>query len=151
MIVERKQVFNLKDTNGRRSNVLNALKVYVEVLEELKEAYPTESWGIYPSSLSKFLFYEKALEKSKDVFKIHRNYDSFISDLGKNYQTFTEKKGKWIKNNISKFAKIKEVFTFLETNAYYKNIINTIKNSFAKVPQITDIKWHQEIMSNIIN
>lgn len=70
------------DTNGRRSDVLNALKIYLEILEELKEVYPTESWGTYPDSLSQFLFYEKALEKSKDVFKIHSNYDNFISELG---------------------------------------------------------------------
>lgn len=74
MIVESNQIFNLMDTNGRRSDVLNALKIYLEILEELKEVYPTESWGTYPDSLSQFLFYEKALEKSKDVFKIHSNY-----------------------------------------------------------------------------
>ena len=28
MIVERNQIFNLMDTNGRRSDVLNALKIY---------------------------------------------------------------------------------------------------------------------------
>lgn len=81
MIVETNQIFNLMDTNGRRSDVLNALKIYLEILEELKEVYPTESWGTYPDSLSQFLFYEKALEKSKDVFKIHSNYDNFISEL----------------------------------------------------------------------
>lgn len=63
MIVESNQIFNLMDTNGRRSDVLNALKIYLEILEELKEVYPTESWGTYPDSLSQFLFYEKALEK----------------------------------------------------------------------------------------
>lgn len=62
MIVESNQIFNLMDTNGRRSDVLNALKIYLEILEELKEVYPTESWGTYPDSLSQFLFYEKALE-----------------------------------------------------------------------------------------
>ena len=37
MIVESNQIFNLMDTNGRRSDVLNALKIYLEILEELKE------------------------------------------------------------------------------------------------------------------
>ena len=37
MVVEKNQIFNLMDTNGRRSDVLNALKVYLEILEELKE------------------------------------------------------------------------------------------------------------------
>lgn len=40
MIVETNQIFNLMDTNGRRSDVLNALKIYLEILEELKEVYP---------------------------------------------------------------------------------------------------------------
>lgn len=39
MIVESNQIFNLMDTNGRRSDVLNALKIYLEILEELKEVY----------------------------------------------------------------------------------------------------------------
>ena len=69
MIVERNQIFNLMDTNGRRSDVLNALKIYLEILEELQETFPAEHWGTYPESLSQFLFYEKALEKSPDVFK----------------------------------------------------------------------------------
>ena len=45
MIVERNQIFNLMDTNGRRSDVLNALKIYLEILEELQETFPAEHWG----------------------------------------------------------------------------------------------------------
>ena len=47
MIIGNNQIFNLMDTNGRRSDVLNALKIYLEILEELKESYPTERWVIY--------------------------------------------------------------------------------------------------------
>ena len=50
MVVEKNQIFNLMDTNGRRSDVLNALKVYLETLEELKEEYPTEFWDRYPTT-----------------------------------------------------------------------------------------------------
>ena len=64
MVVDKNQIFNLMDTNGRRSDVLNALKIYLEILEELKEVYPAEGWGKYPSSLSQFLFYEKALSQN---------------------------------------------------------------------------------------
>ena len=60
MIIEQGQIFNLMDTNGRRKDVLNALKVYLEILEELKEKYPMESWSRYPQSLSQFLFYGRA-------------------------------------------------------------------------------------------
>ena len=106
MIVKKGQIFNLMDTNGRRSDVLNALNVYLEILEELKEILPTETWGTYPSSLSQFLFYEKSLEKSKGVFDIHRNYDRFIAELGENYQFLITKDAQWIKNNFQRFAKI---------------------------------------------
>lgn len=123
MIVERNQIFNLMDTNGRRSDVLNALKIYLEILEELKEAYPTESWGTYPSSLSQFLFYEKALEKSKDVFKIHSNYDSFISELGEDYQTFIDRDGKWVENNIAKFAKVLDEAIEKRARHYTSNLV----------------------------
>lgn len=55
MVVEKNQIFNLMDTNGRRSDVLNALKVYLEILEELKEEYPTEFWDRYPNSIAQFI------------------------------------------------------------------------------------------------
>ena len=123
MIVERNQIFNLMDTNGRRSDVLNALKIYLEILEELKEIYPTESWGTYPASLSQFLFYEKALEKSKDVFKIHSNYDSFIDELGDDYQTFIDRDGNWIENNITKFAKVLDEAIEKRARHYTSNLV----------------------------
>nr|MDD5838409.1 AlwI family type II restriction endonuclease [Eubacteriales bacterium] len=123
MIVERNQIFNLMDTNGRRSDVLNALKIYLEILEELKEVYPTESWGTYPSSLYQFLFYEKALEKSKDVFKIHSNYDNFISELGDDYPKFIDRDGKWIENNIAKFSKVLDEAIEKRARHYTSNLV----------------------------
>ena len=123
MIIERNQIFNLMDTNGRRSDVLNALKIYLEILEELKEIYPTESWGTYPASLSQFLFYEKSLEKSKDVFKIHSNYDSFINDLGDDYQTFIDRDSNWIENNITKFAKVLDEAIEKRARHYTSNLV----------------------------
>lgn len=103
MVVTNNQIFNLMDTNGRRSDVLNALKIYLEILEELKEEYPTEVWGAYPDSVAQFVFYEKAIEKSKDVFKKHTNYDKFINDINNHYQNFLKKDSKWIDANFSKF------------------------------------------------
>ncbi len=123
MIVGEKQIFNLMDTNGRRKDVLNALKVYLEILEELKEFYPTESWGTYPNSLSQFLFYEKALEKSKDVFKKHSNYDKFINELGDNYQTFIERDNDWVENNISKFARVLDEAIEKRARHYTSNLV----------------------------
>ena len=56
-------IFNLMNTNGRRNDVLNALRIYLEVLEEIKSEYPTESWNNYPESIAQYVFYVKALEK----------------------------------------------------------------------------------------
>ena len=123
MIVERNQIFNLMDTNGRRSDVLNALKIYLEILEELKEMYPTEGWGTYPSSLTQFSFYELALEKSKDVFKIHKNYDEFISHLGDNYQTFMSRDREWVENNMPSFARTLDEAIEKRARHYTSNLV----------------------------
>ena len=45
----------------------------------------------------------------------------------------------------------KEILAFLEKDVYYKDVVKAVKDSFAKVPQITDVKWHEEIMSNLIS
>lgn len=123
MIVERNQIFNMMDTNGRRSDVLNALKTYLEILEELKDTYPTESWGTYPSSLSQFLFYEKVLEKSKDVFKKHDNYDKFISELAEDYQVFLDRDIEWIERNIGKFARVLDEAIEKRSRHYTSNLV----------------------------
>ncbi len=123
MIVEKGHIFNLMDTNGRRSDVLNALKIYLEILEELKEVCPTESWGTYPSSLSQFLFYEKALEKSKDTFKVHKNYDNFINDLGEDYQAFIAREKEWIQNNLAGFARVLDEAIEKRARHYTSNLV----------------------------
>lgn len=123
MIIEKGQIFNLMDTNGRRSDVLNALKIYLEILAELKEEYPTENWGTYPASLSQFLFYERALEKSKDVFKIHGNYDAFIEGLGEDYGTFLARDRQWIKSNRDKIAKVLDKDIEKRARHYTSNLV----------------------------
>ena len=123
MLIKHNQIFNLMDTNGRRSDVLNALKIYLEILEELKDAYPTEKWAAYPSGLSQFLFYEKALEKSKDVFKTHSKYDKFISDLGEDYPIFIGRDDEWIKNNFNKFSKALDESIETRARHYTSNLV----------------------------
>ena len=73
-----KQVFNLWDTNGRRADVLNAIEIYLSMLVELKEEDPDMLWGTYPTNLSQFKFYKKAIEASPEVFKSHGKYDLFM-------------------------------------------------------------------------
>ena len=123
MVVEKNQIFNLMDTNGRRSDVLNALKVYLEILEELKEEYPTEAWNKYPNSVAQFVFYEKALEKSKDVFKTHKNYDKFIEELGTQYQVFLDKNSDWIEDNLPQMENVLDEAIEKRARHYTSNLV----------------------------
>ena len=43
--VREKQIFNLMDTNGRRRDVLNALRIYLEALGEIREEFPDAAWS----------------------------------------------------------------------------------------------------------
>ena len=106
MFIDDKQVFNLMDTNGRRSDVLNAFNIYLQTLQEINDDYPSESWSNYPNSLAQFLFYTKVLEKSKDVFKKHGKFDEFINTLDDDYNAFIQKDSLRIENNFSNFAKV---------------------------------------------
>ena len=123
MIVERNQIFNLMDTNGRRSDVLNALKIYLEILEELQETFPAEHWGTYPESLSQFLFYEKALEKSPDVFKKHSNYDHFIRELGDDCRKFLDRDRSWVAENLPGLAKVLDEAIEKRARHYTSNLV----------------------------
>lgn len=96
-VTSRKQVFNLWDTNGRRGDVLNALEVYLKILDELKSNGSTNKWGNYPNSTSQFEFYRRAIEESPEIFKNHPKYDAFISAIGKNYNKFITKDPEFIK------------------------------------------------------
>ena len=106
MVIKKKKIFNLFDTNGRRSDVLNALRVYLEILNELKDEYPTEEWKKYPNSIAQVMFYVKVLEKSQDVFEKHEKYDMFIEGMGDGYEDFLSKDSDWIKTDLPKMAKL---------------------------------------------
>ena len=123
MVIGENQIFNLMDTNGRRSDVLNALNVYLEILEELKSEYPTENWSRYPISVAQFRFYERALEKSRDVFKVHRNYDQFISDLGEDYESFLRKDQAWITQKLPHMARMLDEAIEKRARHYTSNLV----------------------------
>lgn len=75
------QVFNLYDTNGRRNDVINAYKIYTEILEEIYEESKSGVWGRYPNESTQFRFYELAIERSPEIFKKHPKYDKFIEAM----------------------------------------------------------------------
>ena len=90
------QIFNLWDTNGRRSDVINAISIYLNILNEIKEEYPYETWTTYPDSISQYLFYKKAIEASPEVFSTHEKYDEIASIIDKDYIKFIQKDSQWI-------------------------------------------------------
>lgn len=106
MVIKPHQIFNLMDTNGRRNDVLNALKLYLEILDSWKWTAPADHWGSYPASLSQFLFYQAAVERSKDVFKVHKSYDQFISKLGVDYGKFLAREPQWVARMLPSFSKV---------------------------------------------
>lgn len=123
MVVEKNQIFNLMDTNGRRSDVLNALKVYLEILEELKEEYPTEFWDRYPNSIAQFIFYERALDKSPTVFQKHKKYDEFVETLGSNREFFISKNPNWIRENFPQMSNILDEAIEKRARHYTSNLV----------------------------
>ncbi len=92
MEIKENQIFNLMDTNGRRNDIINAYKVYLEILRDLSLSHPQENWGTYPKSTKQFLFYEEAIERSSDVFQQHKIYDEFVEALGSERELFLAKK-----------------------------------------------------------
>jgi hypothetical protein len=129
MEVNQGQVFNLWDTNGRRNDVLNALKIYIEVLIELKNTYPSEKWQSYPDSLAQFYFYEKAVEVSKDVFKTHKNYDKFLKNIKDSKKQFLSKDKTWI-NSMQGSALFESLDKDIEQRARHYTS-NLVKIGFA--------------------
>lgn len=74
------QVFNLMDTNGRRSDVINALNIYLTFLDE-KNKDKDFKWAAFPNNLVQFEFYKNAISQSPDVFENHPKYDFIIDKL----------------------------------------------------------------------
>lgn len=79
-VKNRVEIFNLMDTNGRRDDVINALQGYITILDEIINTKHMK-WRGLPESTAQFHFYERALQLSPDVFRIHKNYDDVIGKL----------------------------------------------------------------------
>lgn len=77
MEIESTGVFNMLDTNGRRSDVVEALTIFMTVLKEIKQDYDLNEWAAYPSSWTQYEYYKRVLELSPTVYKEHKGYDYF--------------------------------------------------------------------------
>ena len=102
MEVKNGGVFNLWDTNGRRSDVLNAINIYLNILNDLN-SNDSDRWGKYPASLKQFNFYEAAIMASPEVFQKHDKYDKFIKNLGKERELFLARDKKWLSSKGKSF------------------------------------------------
>lgn len=100
MEVSNKQIFNLWDTNGRRSDILNALSIYLNILKEMKEEGGFDQWASFPYSLTQLSFYQKAVEQSPEIFKSHPQFDRFVEELSLDFRTTLNK------NKIAKLLNV---------------------------------------------
>lgn len=88
MEISQKQIFNLWDTNGRRSDILEALHIYLSIIKEMCDEGSFDEWASYPTSLTQLSFYKKAIERSPDVFKTHPQFDNFVSETKMAFDEF---------------------------------------------------------------
>lgn len=100
-------VFNVSDTNGRRDDIIDAYKIYLDILYELQST-KTFKWSAYPNSFNQFTFYQRALELSKGIFNEHKPYDNLLDILKiREYEeAFKNQMGKKEFKNLPKGEKL---------------------------------------------
>ncbi len=104
MKIQENKVFNLMDTNGRRSDVINALQGYLTILDKL-----SMKWDNLPKSLSQYIFYKQAIELSPEVFSQHVPYDNLQVDIStkpKFNQALNQNNLKWIQDNADDYSEL---------------------------------------------
>lgn len=93
MEIKSGKVFNLWDTNGRRADVINALGIYLHILNELNNECSDEKWSdTYPAGLKQYRFYTSAITKSPEVFQVHEKFDEFEKQICLKKSLFLQKK-----------------------------------------------------------
>lgn len=85
MKIKDRKVFNLMDTNGRRNDVINALQIYLRILDGLVNKKGMK-WGTLPEDFTQFRFYSQAIEMSPEVFKEHGKFDRVIDEINSDKQ-----------------------------------------------------------------
>lgn len=112
MRVSENQVFNLMDTNGRRSDVINAIQSYISVLKEVT-VNSNDKWGNMPKSLSQYKFFKKALMLSPDVFERHTPFDKLEGEINKHNnlkKAITENNMNYILSSAEEYEDIYKKF-----------------------------------------
>jgi|LSQX01.1.fsa_nt_gb uncharacterized FlaG/YvyC family protein len=101
MELEFGHVFNLFDTNGRRSDIINALNLYLSILNKIQKDNPNIKWKAFPKSFSQYLFYKNAIEQSVGVFDDHDKYDYFSTKYQSQIESFLNGNSTPLENVIS--------------------------------------------------
>ena len=68
------------DTNGRRNDVIDALRGYLAILDDILRKQKL-TWDALPKSTAELKFYRQALALSPDVFQKHDKYDMLMAQL----------------------------------------------------------------------
>ena len=124
MEIKEKQIFNLWDTNGRRSDILNALSIYLNILKEMNDEGGFDNWAPFPNSLTQLSFYQRAIEQSPEVFKEHPQFDNFVEVLGIDFSE-TLNKNKLSKLLLNNKSMLKTLNQAIEQRArhYTSNLV----------------------------
>ena len=119
-------IFNLMDTNGRRDDVVEALNGYLQILDEMSkdEDFLWKSiGGKRQNSLSQYLFFERAIEMSSDVFETHSGYDYVKEQLNNNHDlknAIDNRDLVWLKEHIVEYPDIlKKIDIGMEARARF--------------------------------
>lgn len=123
MVIKQDRVFNLIDTNGRRGGILNALQIYLEILEDLRWSHPDEPWAKYPESIAQTLFYEAAIARCADVFQKHPRYDRFLQDLGADRPAFLARDPRWLREEFPKYRSVLDVAVEKRARHYTSTLV----------------------------
>lgn len=113
---KKTDVFNLMDTNGRRSDIINAYGIYLSILQQLEKSDDPE-WKRFPDSLNQYKFYKKALAASPEVFKKHTKFDRFQDlldthmDLNKAFRELDSQK---FKDYLKKYSNNEVTYSDLD-------------------------------------
>lgn len=138
MIVNRNQTFNLMDTNGRRADYINAMHIYLSILEKLNLT-EDNTWSAFPTSLNQFKFYKMAIEASPEVFRRHPNYDKLSVIYADELDNYPASKNILLEKLSSNREHLKSFDVHIESRArHYSSNLHKIGMATAK-REITEV------------
>ena len=95
------------DTNGRRNDVIDALRGYLAILDDILRKQKL-TWDALPKSTAEFDFYRQAVALSPDVFQKHDKYDALtaqLDEMPKLKQAIAERDLYWLSEHYEQIPK----------------------------------------------